>query len=84
MAETLDVSIDEVEMWVVNTITSKLIDAKMDQLQKVRPVAAMECYECMIRSCCVCYNFTNPSPRQPSPPPPLVNLHMHALHHANC
>jgi len=35
VAETLDVPVEEVEMWVVNTITSKLIDAKMDQLQKV-------------------------------------------------
>ena len=36
VAETLDVPLDDVEKWVVDTITSKLIDAKMDQLKKVR------------------------------------------------
>lgn len=35
IAETLQVGDDEVEEWVVRTITSKLMEAKMDQLRKV-------------------------------------------------
>lgn len=35
IAETLSVPLEEVEAWVVRAITSKLIDAKMDQLAQV-------------------------------------------------
>lgn len=34
ISKSLDVPLDDVEEWVVKTITSKLIDAKMDQLQQ--------------------------------------------------
>ena len=35
ISSVLDVPLDDVEMWVIDTIRSGLIDAKMDQLKKV-------------------------------------------------